>query len=145
MASEMRNGSAAGAGKTAARGVPASAFPTTLTRDRPTDVQLAKNLGARAIYITNSNFPLNGETDDTVTAVVTWDDIYELLCRPRRKASHRRTTNETDILVEIDLDDAAPGVVPGIDIENSRHYTPAENLARRRKAGMWAGRLQTLA
>ena len=38
MASEMRNGSAAGAGKTAARGVPASAFPTTLTRDRPTDV-----------------------------------------------------------------------------------------------------------
>lgn len=72
--------------------------------DRPTDVQLAKNLGAKAIYITNSNFPLNGETDETVTAVETWNDIYELLRRPPRKASHRRTTKETDILVEVDLD-----------------------------------------
>ena len=72
--------------------------------DRPTDVQLAKNLGAKAIYITNSNFPMVGETDDSVTEVETWNDIYELLRRPPRKASHRRTTKETDILVEIDLD-----------------------------------------
>ncbi len=72
--------------------------------DRPTDVQLAKNLGAKAIYIANSNFPLAGEPDESVTTVETWNDIYELLRRPPRKLSHRRTTNETDILVEIDLD-----------------------------------------
>jgi len=72
--------------------------------DRPTDVQLAKNLGAKAIYITNLNFPLNSENGESVATVETWNDIYELLRNPRRKASHRRTTKETDILVEIDLD-----------------------------------------
>ncbi|MBA3353686.1 MAG: bifunctional histidinol-phosphatase/imidazoleglycerol-phosphate dehydratase HisB [Blastocatellia bacterium] len=72
--------------------------------DRPMDVQLAKNLGAKAIYIKNLNFPLNGNTGDSVATVETWNDIYELLRNPRRKASHRRTTKETDILVEIDLD-----------------------------------------
>ncbi len=72
--------------------------------DRPTDVQLAKNLGAKAIYIQNPNFPLTGETDVSVATVETWNDIYELLRNPHRKASHRRSTKETDILVEIDLD-----------------------------------------
>jgi imidazoleglycerol-phosphate dehydratase/histidinol-phosphatase len=72
--------------------------------DRPTDVQLAKNLGAKAVYITNPNFPFDGESDDSVTEVETWTDIYELLRRPPRTASHRRTTKETDIAVELNLD-----------------------------------------
>jgi imidazoleglycerol-phosphate dehydratase/histidinol-phosphatase len=72
--------------------------------DRPTDVQLAKNLGANAIYITNPNFPLDGESDGSVAALENWDDIYELLRRPPRTASHRRTTKETDILIELNLD-----------------------------------------
>jgi imidazoleglycerol-phosphate dehydratase/histidinol-phosphatase len=69
--------------------------------DRPTDVQLARNLGAKAIYIRNENFPLDGED---AFVVETWDEIYELLRRPPRTANHRRTTKETDIAVELNLD-----------------------------------------
>src|SRR5688500_2218831 len=65
--------------------------------DRPTDVQMAANLGAQAIYIRNPNFPLESE-GESVNEVNTWDDIYRLLRLPERKVSHRRTTKETDIL-----------------------------------------------
>ncbi|MGB7068375.1 MAG: bifunctional histidinol-phosphatase/imidazoleglycerol-phosphate dehydratase HisB [Pyrinomonadaceae bacterium] len=71
--------------------------------DRPTDVQLAKNLGAMAIYIRNANFHLD-ESDEEVFTVENWDQIYELLRVPDRKISHSRTTNETDIVVELNLD-----------------------------------------
>lgn len=69
--------------------------------DRPTDIQLARNLGTRAIYIRNENFPLDG---DDAFVVETWDEISELLRRPVRKVTHRRTTKETDIIVELNLD-----------------------------------------
>jgi imidazoleglycerol-phosphate dehydratase/histidinol-phosphatase len=69
--------------------------------DRPTDVQLARNLGAKAIYIRNENFPLDG---DDAFVVETWEEIYRLLRRPERKVTHRRTTKETDIAVELNLD-----------------------------------------
>jgi imidazoleglycerol-phosphate dehydratase/histidinol-phosphatase len=71
--------------------------------DRPTDVQLARNLGSKAIYIENPNFPLE-DTEGETRTVRTWDEIYELLRLPERKVSQRRTTNETDILVEVNLD-----------------------------------------
>jgi imidazoleglycerol-phosphate dehydratase / histidinol-phosphatase len=71
--------------------------------DRPTDVQMAANLGAKAIYIRNPNFPLESE-GESVNEVNSWDDIYRHLRHPERKASHRRTTKETDILVELNLD-----------------------------------------
>lgn len=69
--------------------------------DRATDIQLAKNLGAKAIYLRNANFSAD---EDEVIAVDTWEEIYEFLRCPQRKASQRRTTKETDILVELDLD-----------------------------------------
>ena len=71
--------------------------------DRPTDVQLARNLGSKAIYIENPNFPLE-DTEGETRTVRTWDEIYELLRVPERKVSHKRTTKETDILVELNLD-----------------------------------------
>lgn len=71
--------------------------------DRPTDVQLARNLGCKAIFIGGSN-PLV-EVDDAETQVVTkWSQIYDLLRHPQRAAVHRRTTKETDISVELNLD-----------------------------------------
>jgi len=80
--------------------------------DRPTDVQLARNLGAKAIYIRNENFPLDG---DDAFVVETWDEIYELLRRPERKVTHRRTTEETDIVVELNLDgDGKASISTGI-------------------------------
>jgi imidazoleglycerol-phosphate dehydratase/histidinol-phosphatase len=71
--------------------------------DRPTDVQLAKNLGAKAIYIRSADFQFDG-ADDEVFMVENWDHIYELLRVPDRKILHRRTTSETDIAIELNLD-----------------------------------------
>ncbi len=72
--------------------------------DRPTDIQLAHNLGARAIFIKNANFELDETLISNTFTVDGWEEIYELIRLPERSASHRRKTNETDILVEVNLD-----------------------------------------
>lgn len=72
--------------------------------DRETDIQLAKNLGAKAIFIKNPNFELN-EKDETVSLTANdWRDIYEFLRLPERKVLHQRKTKETNILIELNLD-----------------------------------------
>jgi imidazoleglycerol-phosphate dehydratase/histidinol-phosphatase len=70
--------------------------------DRETDVQLAKNLNAKAIFIKNVNF----EAPETENVFVAdgWQDIYEFLKSPPRKVFHKRKTNETEITVELNLD-----------------------------------------
>src|ERR1035437_4410821 len=72
--------------------------------DRVTDVELAKNLGAKAIFIKNANF--DAPVDNVTSAFVAdgWRDIYEFLKLPPRRVTHRRTTKETDISVDLDLD-----------------------------------------
>jgi imidazoleglycerol-phosphate dehydratase/histidinol-phosphatase len=70
--------------------------------DRETDVQLARNLGAKAIFIKNPNFDL-AESDEVFTAG-DWQEIYEFLKLPPRKISHQRKTKETEISVELNLD-----------------------------------------
>ncbi|GGG00086.1 bifunctional histidinol-phosphatase/imidazoleglycerol-phosphate dehydratase HisB [Pontibacter amylolyticus] len=66
--------------------------------DRLTDVQLAKNLGAKAIFI--------GENTVEKAALSTndWDEIYTFLKLPARRATIRRQTNETDIAIDLNLD-----------------------------------------
>ena len=82
--------------------------------DRMTDVQLARNLGSKAILISSSSSPV--EIDDAATLVVNgWNEIYDLIGFSKRRAVHRRTTKETDITVELDLDgsgkaDVATGI-----------------------------------
>jgi imidazoleglycerol-phosphate dehydratase/histidinol-phosphatase len=72
--------------------------------DRETDIQLAKNLGSKAIFIKNPYFEVN-HTDKNVRLLATdWREIYEFLKLPERKVSNRRQTKETDILVELNLD-----------------------------------------
>ncbi len=72
--------------------------------DRVTDIQLAKNLGAKAIFIRNEHFEI-GQKGETVSLIAKdWREIYEFLKLPDRKVSHRRKTAETDILVELNLD-----------------------------------------
>lgn len=72
--------------------------------DRETDIQLAKNLGAKAIFIKNPYFELK-QTDETVSLIANdWCDIYEFLKLPERKVLHQRKTKETDILIELNLD-----------------------------------------
>jgi len=66
--------------------------------DRLTDIQLAENLGAQAILV--------GDTahDDAVLTTVSWEDIYRYLKEIPRKARVSRTTRETGIEIEINLD-----------------------------------------
>jgi imidazoleglycerol-phosphate dehydratase/histidinol-phosphatase len=72
--------------------------------DRVTDVELARNLGCKAIFLRNENF----ETPvvDSVVAKIAdnWSDIYEYLKLSPRRVAHQRKTNETEILIELDPD-----------------------------------------
>jgi len=81
--------------------------------DRPTDVELAKNLGCRAIFLQDNATLLNPERGATACegleaycALITkdWDKVTEFLFAGERKAEVRRTTKETDIHVALDLD-----------------------------------------
>ena len=72
--------------------------------DRSTDIELAQNLGAKAIFIKNNHFKTAGLDKTTRLVAESWWEIYEYLKLPPRKISHTRTTNETDILVELNLD-----------------------------------------
>ena len=72
--------------------------------DRVTDVELARNLGCKAVFLLNKNFdPPTGECV-IAKAAENWAEVYEFLKLPRRIVSHRRITNETEISVELDLD-----------------------------------------
>src|SRR5258706_2743366 len=71
--------------------------------DRITDIELAKNLDARAIFVKKPVFEI--PNDETIAlAAESWREIYEFLKLRPRKVSHRRTTKETDISVELNLD-----------------------------------------
>lgn len=74
--------------------------------DRPTDVELAKNLGCRAIYLQEPTDLLEerGLMDFCALNTQDWDRIAEFLFAGERKACVRRTTNETDIFVELNVD-----------------------------------------
>lgn len=78
--------------------------------DRLTDMELAKNIGAKGIWI-NTDPDLGadevGDKNLTETIVLTtrdWKAIYEFLKLPPRKTSIQRTTKETDIQIELLLD-----------------------------------------
>ncbi|HUF03196.1 MAG TPA: bifunctional histidinol-phosphatase/imidazoleglycerol-phosphate dehydratase HisB [Aridibacter sp.] len=72
--------------------------------DRATDVRLAKNLGAKCIFLSGPNFEL-GEGDPEPDLVASdWEEIYNLVAVRPRCAKHRRKTAETDIFVSIDFD-----------------------------------------
>jgi imidazoleglycerol-phosphate dehydratase/histidinol-phosphatase len=74
--------------------------------DRVTDVELAKNLGCRAIFLQHSPQPAKEKGLETYCALTTadWDEIAEFLFAGERTAEVRRTTKETDILVSLNLD-----------------------------------------
>jgi imidazoleglycerol-phosphate dehydratase/histidinol-phosphatase len=66
--------------------------------DRLTDVQLAENLGCQSIFI--------GKDCDAATLCETrWEAIYSFLKQKPRTGSVVRKTNETNISVNVNLDD----------------------------------------
>lgn len=76
--------------------------------DRLTDVELAKNLGCKAILINADDkiFESNDLAEYCALQTTDWDRITDFLFAGERTAKIERKTHETDILVEIDLDGA---------------------------------------
>lgn len=80
--------------------------------DRLTDVELAKNLGAKAIFINDNTNLGTGEISvkqeelQSFIALETndWEKIYAFLKLKNRIASIIRKTNETDIQINLNLD-----------------------------------------
>lgn len=83
--------------------------------DRVTDVELAKNLGAECILINNGSLAPKvtekGLDPHCSITTVSWEDIYKFLSMPARKASVRRTTKETDINIEVNLDGSGKSAI----------------------------------
>jgi len=80
--------------------------------DRLTDVELAKNLGSKGIFI-NDNTNLgtdevtvsNSELEDYIALETNdWEAIYKFLKTTERVGSIERNTNETKIKIDLNLD-----------------------------------------
>ena len=74
--------------------------------DRITDVELAKNLGCKAILISDDTEILKEKNlaEFCVLQTTDWNKITEFLFAGERTASIKRTTKETDILIDLNLD-----------------------------------------
>lgn len=74
--------------------------------DRVTDVELAQNLGCKAILISDEEDLLKQTKLEGVCALQTlsWDRIAEFLFAGERRALVQRTTKETDIYIDLNLD-----------------------------------------
>ncbi len=79
--------------------------------DRITDVALAKNLGAKAIFLKqqeglgSDEIKENEDFSDVISLQTTdWKTIYEFLKLEARSATIERKTHETDIFINLNLD-----------------------------------------
>ena len=77
--------------------------------DRLTDMQLAVNLGAKGIWLRPDDSEarrllMENPVISPVFITDDWDRITEYLFAGERRAIVQRTTRETDIFVEVDLD-----------------------------------------
>jgi imidazoleglycerol-phosphate dehydratase / histidinol-phosphatase len=80
--------------------------------DRITDVQLAKNLHCRALWLKNDPSLGSREVSDTEASLAgtialetkNWEDIYLYLKSGSRQITHDRVTRETNIHIELNID-----------------------------------------
>lgn len=77
--------------------------------DRWSDIELAKNLGCKAIYLHSPLHQLTDEQEARLRDTIvfesgSWADVYTFLKLGLRKVVHERNTNETKIRVELNLD-----------------------------------------
>tara|TARA_R110001583_G_scaffold43208_2_gene137446 strand:- start:3183 stop:4322 length:1140 start_codon:yes stop_codon:yes gene_type:complete len=82
--------------------------------DRWTDVELAKNLNAKAIFINGDASSLDDEKElinRIAIRTTSWSKIYEFLRLSERTALVERNTLETQIRIELDLDGSSQGEI----------------------------------
>lgn len=88
--------------------------------DRITDIQLAKNLGCKGIWLNLDPSLGGGEIKDkaeelrestVVLETKQWSDIYSFLKLGLRKVTHERNTNETKIRIELNADGSGKGAI----------------------------------
>ncbi len=87
--------------------------------DRITDIELAKNLGSKGIFINNNTrlgtdeITVQRETLNSYIALETndWQRIYEFLKVKDRTAEIIRKTNETDIAIKLNIDGTGKGTI----------------------------------
>ena len=78
--------------------------------DRMTDMELAKNLGAKGIFIANDEglgadeAKAEDATDSIALKTTQWKEIYNFLKLDQRIVIQKRITNETDIKLVLNLD-----------------------------------------
>lgn len=72
--------------------------------DRLTDIELAKNLGSKAIFLREDVDIREDLKQYCILQISDWDKISEFLFAGERKAEVRRKTKETDIDISLNLD-----------------------------------------
>ncbi|MDR1809255.1 MAG: bifunctional histidinol-phosphatase/imidazoleglycerol-phosphate dehydratase HisB [Prevotella sp.] len=72
--------------------------------DRLTDVELAKNLGCKAILMASEIEIPDNLKGACAMQTADWDRVGEFLFAGERTAEVKRTTNETDIYISLNLD-----------------------------------------
>ena len=77
--------------------------------DRISDMELAKNLNSKGILINIDNIKLKAETKNDFDGVISlktnsWSEIYSHLKLKDRVVKKKRKTNETDIVMNLNLD-----------------------------------------
>jgi imidazoleglycerol-phosphate dehydratase/histidinol-phosphatase len=87
--------------------------------DRITDVQLAKNLGCKAIWLNLDPNLGAGEIKDKAAELrpvisletTVWSAIYEYLKLGLRRVVHERNTNETQIKIDLNVDGSGKAAI----------------------------------
>jgi imidazoleglycerol-phosphate dehydratase / histidinol-phosphatase len=81
--------------------------------DRLTDLKLAKNLSAKAVYFNNETYSsdvVNAELSDVCVLVSNnWDEVYKKLLKLSRSVNLQRFTSETKIRISLNLDGSGQG------------------------------------
>lgn len=81
--------------------------------DRISDMQLAKNLGCKGVWLNMDGQLGMSEISDSVEGLMKntialstphWKDVYDFLKLPQRIIHHQRNTNETKISIVLNLD-----------------------------------------
>ena len=77
--------------------------------DRLTDMELALNLGAKGIFISNDEKLVEMEISENLNNSISlkttkWNDIYSFLKLKQRVVTKKRITNETKINLDLNLD-----------------------------------------